>query len=258
MHDHAGCFVDDEQMGVFEADIEWDVLRLDRDRWHRQRKLKADVIATPDPVAGPSRSAVDADGLFIDQGLNATAGKLWALADEEPVQSLCLVVFSDPDLDRLGQSMAFRMINCPRGSSLLWGAMPVITQRQQCNADRYERICNVENRPAPALAHPDIKEIDDTGIVDQPIDDVSERSTKHHHQGQLRQTGVGRQRPEQPNQQPEGDNGYDGVNVKIAEIETEGGPGVVDVRQPEVLGVSRPWTMRSQELDDEVFRCLVQ
>ena len=111
VHDHAGGFVDDQQVGVFVAYVEGDILRLHGEGRHRRGQLERDLVAVVDPVAGTGRTAVDGDRPVADQGLYARAGKLRAVAGEEAIEALLLLVVSDPDLQALGHGSPRRQVD---------------------------------------------------------------------------------------------------------------------------------------------------
>ena len=85
MHYHAGRFVDDDKVGVFVDDVEWDGFspRLGG-QWRRD--AHDDGIAWPDFVRGLAWLAVDRDRAFVNEPLNCAACQVQALLRQQSGQ----------------------------------------------------------------------------------------------------------------------------------------------------------------------------
>jgi hypothetical protein len=86
MNDQASRFVDNQQVLVFEKNVEGDGFGLGLD-FFRRRFAQVDPVAGPDAVARPGVLAIQPNESVLDQLLKAGARKLRTLTREKKVQA---------------------------------------------------------------------------------------------------------------------------------------------------------------------------
>ncbi len=142
MNDHPGRLVDDQQIGIFVDDLQWQRLGAKRDAFLRRHQLELDRL----PGAQLARCrrryrAVEPDMALRDQCLQMIARKLRCHLDQQLVEALTVkmrrhaagtglerrIVVADPDRgDRVAGRAVIVGVDCRLHAARARGVNPII------------------------------------------------------------------------------------------------------------------------------------